>query len=382
MSPNVLSSSAQRQSFRLATCVVGIIASLLVYAYLQERIIALPLGTDADGNAIFFRDSLFLVLQNRLYAALTALLVLWWQGDWSGMQQQAPLYKYAGVSLSNVVATWAQYSALAWVSMPTQTLGKCAKMIPVLIWGACIGGKRYTLLDYAVAAAVAGGCSLFLLAGNIRAKYSAEQSSVYGLALMMVYLAFDGFTSTFQEKLFRGYAMSTYNQMLFVNLTSASISFLGVVSSGQLGTDLRLCWQHPRFLLDASILSASAVIAQFFITYTIKEFGALVYATVMTTRQILTILLSNILFAHGLNWQQWFGAGIVFAALYAKSYAQQVSRRPAKSTTHMDDSDDLSGPKSQSPRSTGLLMPPASKEPKIAVGRHGLDVSETDERLH
>lgn len=342
---------------------------------------ALPLEVDAAGNAIFFRDSLFLVLQNRLYAALTALMVLWWQGDRSGMQPQAPLYKYGGVSLSNVVATWSQYSALAWVSMPTQTLGKCAKMIPVLIWGTCIGGKRYTLIDYIVAAAVAGGCTLFLLAGNIRAKHSAEHSSVYGLMLMTVYLAFDGFTSTFQEKLFRGYAMSTYNQMLFVNLTSASISFLGVVSSGQLATDLRLCWQYPRFFLDASILSISAVIAQFFITYTIKEFGALVYATVMTTRQILTILLSNLLFAHGLTWQQWFGSSVVFMALYAKSYMQQRTHRSFKSPPRSENEGDVLSSGHESPRATGLSMPPVPQELRATPERHAADPSDTNERL-
>lgn len=33
-------------------------------------------------------------------------------------------------------------------------------------------------------------------------------SSVYGLALMLGYLGFDGFTSTFQDKLFKGYQVS------------------------------------------------------------------------------------------------------------------------------------------------------------------------------
>jgi len=350
-------------SVRLATCVVGIISSLLVYAYLQERIMALPLTTDAAGQPVFFRDSLFLVLQNRLYAALAAVFVLLWQGDRSGMRPQAPLYKYASVSLSNVVATWAQYSALAWVSMPTQTLGKCAKMIPVLVWGSIMSGKRYTLSDYGVAAAVAAGCTLFLLAGNIQAKYSAEQNSLYGLVLMVVYLAFDGFTSTFQEKLFRGYPMSTYNQMLFVNLTSACISFLGVASSGRLAADLQLCWQYPRLFIDASVLSAAAVIAQFFITYTIKEFGALVYATVITTRQILTILLSNLFFAHGLTVQQWCGAAIVFSALYLKSYTQQMSRRATKPAAAPLDNDN--GPASEESKAfhvAAVALPQTAQE--------------------
>ncbi len=50
----------------------------------------------------------------------------------------APPYAYAAISLSNVVATFCQYEALKHVSFPVQTLGKCAKMIPVMIW--CAGG--------------------------------------------------------------------------------------------------------------------------------------------------------------------------------------------------------------------------------------------------
>lgn len=46
-----------------------------------------------------------------------------------------------------------------------------------------------------------------------------------GLLLVGLYLFFDGFTSTFQERLFKGYTMSMYNQMLYVNLCSAAISF-------------------------------------------------------------------------------------------------------------------------------------------------------------
>ena len=48
-----------------------------------------------------------------------------------------------------------------------------------------------------------------------------------GLALMLGYLGADGFTSTFQDKLFRGYQMSAFNQMLYVNAFSSLISAAG-----------------------------------------------------------------------------------------------------------------------------------------------------------
>lgn len=65
-------------------------------------------------------------------------------GKWSEVRPVAPMYTYALVSLSNVVATTCQYEALKYVSFPVQTLGKCAKMLPVLVWGIIILGKKHT----------------------------------------------------------------------------------------------------------------------------------------------------------------------------------------------------------------------------------------------
>lgn len=86
----------------------------------------------------------------------------------------APIYNYAVVSLSNVVATTCQYEALKYVSFPVQTLGKCAKMIPVMLWGILIMRKSYGWKDFSVAFAITSGCTLFLLTGNIKSKVGAR----------------------------------------------------------------------------------------------------------------------------------------------------------------------------------------------------------------
>ena len=68
--------------------------------------------------------------------------------------QVAKMHEYCLVSLSNVVATTCQYEALKYVSFPVQTLGKCAKMIPVMIWGSIIMRRSYTAQKYLIAALV------------------------------------------------------------------------------------------------------------------------------------------------------------------------------------------------------------------------------------
>lgn len=275
---------------------------------------------DEDGE--YFKNSLVLVFANRFSAAFVAACVLFIRGDYAELRNKAPLYKYFLISFSNVIATSCQYEALKWVTLPTQTLAKCAKMIPVMIWGTFMSGKKYGPVEYGVAIFVALGCTVFLMSGNIKAKKASEEDSYYGLLLMLGYLGFDGFTSTFQEKLFAGYQMTIYNQMLYVNMCSGFMSICFLIASGKVLDSIAFLTKYPSVMADMGVLSFSAVSGQFAITYTIKEFGALLYATIMTIRQFLSVFMSNLLFRHGMTPMQWLGAVVVFGALFYKTYAK------------------------------------------------------------
>ena len=318
--------------FKIIGCVVGVVGSLLVYGILQERIMTRPYGEGEDEE--FFTFSVFLVMNNRLVSMCVAVLVL--ALIRGAVAPVAPIYKYAAVSCSNVIATTCQYEALKYVSFPVQTLGKCAKMIPVMIWGYFISNKRYGLYDYLIATGVMAGCTIFALYGPTTSshggssKKSEKETGMYGIALMGGYLGFDGFTSTFQDKLFTGYQMETYNQMLWVNFCSAVISSFWLFSDSSMGAAIQFIKDHPEALNDVLILSAASTCGQLCILYTIREFGALLFATIMTTRQFLSILLSCIIFMHPLTALQWLGTGLVFASLYYQAFVKNAAKKEAE----------------------------------------------------
>jgi adenosine 3'-phospho 5'-phosphosulfate transporter B2 len=272
-----------------------------------------------------------LVTINRLVSILFALTTLTLQQE--TFHPSAPLRFYIFVSVSNFLATFCQYEALKYVTFPTQTLGKCGKMIPVLIIGTFLQKKSYTWKEYVVALMITFGCTIFLTTGQVTYnKKAATYDTPLGLLLIAMYLAFDGFTSTTQERLFKNYKMSTYNQMLYVNLSSAVLGFLALIlpnsftSSGhssadggdalRLWTSLDFVITYPAMLRDGIVLSLCSSLGQLAIYYTIKEFGALIYSTIMTTRQFVGILLSALLFMHPITFSQWVGATLVFVALY------------------------------------------------------------------
>jgi len=211
-------------------------------------------------------------------------------------------------------------------------LGKSFKMMPVMIWGILISQKRYGWSDWAVAAAVTGGVTEFLMTGSIKAKHSTG-TGAYGLFLLLVFLGLDGFTSTFQEKLFKQHSTTKYNQMFYVNSFSCLVSLATLLASGKAGEALGFCSAHPAFMGDALALSAAAVGGQWFIYSQVKEFGALVFAATMNLRQVVSILVSYATYHHTINELQIIGLLLVFGGLFYKSYCGLAAAKPDKKET-------------------------------------------------
>ncbi|KAF9665481.1 hypothetical protein SADUNF_Sadunf16G0127200 [Salix dunnii] len=235
--------------------VVGIMTTLVIYGLLQEKIMRVPYGSNKE----FFKYSLFLVFCNRITTSAVSAATL--VASKKALNPVAPVYKYCLISVSNILTTTCQYEALKYVSFPVQTLAKCAKMIPVMalvisiedtaagflviysfnfkvlfshlfvqVWGTIIMQKRYKGMDYFLALLVTLGCSIFILfpAGSEISPYSrGRENTVWGVSLMLGYLGFDGFTSTFQDKLFKGYDMEIHNQIFYTTLCSCILSFTG-----------------------------------------------------------------------------------------------------------------------------------------------------------
>jgi adenosine 3'-phospho 5'-phosphosulfate transporter B2 len=300
-------------AMRLIFCVAGLQSSYLTWGVLQERIMT----REYEGEK--FTNSQFLVFVNRVLALAIAGTVIMFAKQ---PVHRAPMYKYSFCSISNILSSWCQYEALKFVSFPIQVLSKASKIIPVMIMGKILSKKSYPWYEYATAVLISLGASLFLLASSHHSKNKATETTVPGLIILLGYMVFDSFTSNWQSELFKIYKMSPVQCMFGVNVFSCLFTMSSLIEQGEFFSSLLFIFRHNELFFHAVMLSICSAAGQLFIFYTISVFGPIIFTIIMTTRQVLSILLSCLIYGHTITSQAAVGVIIVFLALFLRIYAK------------------------------------------------------------
>ena len=221
------------------------------------------------------------------------------------------------------------------MSFPTQVLAKSSKMIPVMIMGKFVENKTYPAFEYACAVGISIGVSLFMFsraaAGAEAGMEEEEESgtSMAGAGLLIGYMLFDSFTSNYQAALFPAYKMSSYQMMFGVNLFSCFFTLWSLVQRGTFLGCIAFMLDTPKFAFHVLLLSITSATGQIFIFKTIGTYGALVFTIIMTTRQIISIVISALLFGHSFAQQGLVGIGVVFLSMFMRIYLKQRAKRLA-----------------------------------------------------
>ena len=141
-----------------------------------------------------------------------------------------------------------------------------------------------------------------------------------GFVCLFGYLVSDSFTSTWQDNLIKRYSVSSIALMFITNLYSVLYTFISLIRAGELSETIEFLNGHADITLHIALLSVTSAIGQIFIFVTIQKFGALVFSLIMTTRQVLAIVLSSMVFQHAMSVQSVFGVSLIFFALFLQQY--------------------------------------------------------------
>ena len=322
-------------ALRLGVCTVGIQVSYLLWGLMQERIMTKPYATGE-----LFHSSKFLVFANRFLAFFAAWAVMTLTGEpVANSSRGTPLYKFSFSSVSNILSSVCQYEALKYVSFPTQVLAKSCKMVPVMLMGYVVSRRVHTAFEYIVAFAVTAGAAMFKLYEVNDAPVKGTE--LYGIILIVGYMGCDSFTSNWQSKVFKQYKVSSTAMMLYANLFSSAFTALGLVVTMEIVKVCAYLQANPLAIMHIVTMAICSAVGQLFIFYTIKRYGPLVFATIQTVRQFLSVVLSILFFAHQINGMMAAGIGLVFVALGTQIFDKWRSRRhpkpePMPPTTEME----------------------------------------------
>lgn len=350
------------------------------------------LAESDDKKTITFHDSQFLVFINRITAFILSIIALVYnrpknnpflysrstriiQTQEENQKTRAPLYEYIYCSLSNILSSWCQYEALKYVNFPTQVLSKSCKIIPVMLMSKLMLKKRYQSFDYLCAILLSIGMFIFLLNQPVTntkdniitksdhsktfkdhvekqsinvsnngvtsdnklikikelTKHVRNSSLISGLIILSLYLAFDSFTSNWQQSLFTRYCVTNWQMMAATNFYSILLTLTSLQQLGTLKPAFQLVASSKLLLFDCLLMSIMSSIGQLFVYYTIKKFGSVIFAVIMTLRQFLAILLSCAIYKHQLTLGSTAGLLLVFFVIAYQMYNKSNSSR--KDTT-------------------------------------------------
>jgi len=306
---------------RLTFCVVGILSTYLCYGVLQEGVMT----QDFDGSAGLFNDSNFIVASSRLVALLLSMLFMLVQHLFfasTKVPHTVPLYMYLFGSFSNNISTQAQYEMLKYLSFPLQVLGKSCKVPPVMFFEFFLNRRVYTFIEYSLGVIIVLGALDFQLFSQYQPEGTSidtlpDQYKATGLALLVLYIVADAFTSNWQHKLFVDYSVDWIAMSVWSNFYSLILSLAGLVFTSELAEVWQQVSVDKELALAIFLLSLTSAIGNCFIFYTIRHFGPVVFSMIATVRQLLSIIISIDAFDHEINAMQWFGIVMVFSAIFA-----------------------------------------------------------------
>mmetsp|Transcript_9427 Transcript_9427/g.13930 ORF Transcript_9427/g.13930 Transcript_9427/m.13930 type:complete len:317 (-) Transcript_9427:425-1375(-) len=267
----------------------------------------------------YFTYSYALVFTNRFWTLImSGLLFFYFKPRWS---RSTVIYEYSFPSISNMLSSWCQYEALRYVSFPAVTLFKSFKLAPVMAMGKLLGNKEYPQYDYFVALVIGIGLAMFMSSTegvNFGYDvYGEEVSATWtGIMLMFLFLFFDSFTSQWQSRMFQRHRdLSMLELMFATSAFSTVLSLITLIHTDELGPALDFVWRHSEIHLHFFMFSVCSTIGQILIFYTIKNFGAVVFTIIMTTRVLLSIALSCMLYGHKVSSTGFLGLMVVLGAV-------------------------------------------------------------------
>lgn len=220
-------------------------------------------------------------------------------------------------------------AALAFVNFPLKVSFKSCKLLPTMLFGVLLTGKRYTVLDYGAALMLAVGLAglSFADASSAKGDVNKLHDLAFGCFLLSLAVCSDALVPNLQEKLLRELRYPVGRMVLASNVASVVFVLLFIAGTGELRGALEWSATHPR--------PAALIVVQALTSYAglrcylkvVKTLSGVAGVVTTTFRKVLTIVLSFLFFAKPFTFAHLQAFGCLAAGVALATYAKQRGNR-------------------------------------------------------
>jgi len=207
---------------------------------------------------------------------------------------------------TDLVATTLQHAALYKMYFPAQSLMKTLKVLPVMVIGTCVlRNRNYSRLDYAEGFLLSCLVAFFVWDfqfAEVDLDRGTIRTSASGILMMVGYVIVDSFTSNFEDSIYQKLNnLQPGHMLLGMETFSAALAWAGATTSGELTRATQFVIAEPKIIFFLSIFALTAAVGSLACVLTVRLFGPAVFTLIMTSRAILSLLLSVWFFQHTVN---------------------------------------------------------------------------------
>ena len=207
--------------------------------------------------------------------------------------------------------------SLNFISYPHAILGKCVKILPVLIFEFFFDNKIPSIRKICSVFLTTIGMIIFSSNKIEDDDHEIETSSWFGIGLLILGLCMDGALASAQNRMMKipERKPGVFDTMLYMNIWQSGISAILAIYSWEGKGGFVFC-MHNMYVTYMGLSSALIEsVGQFFIYALVIGHGPLTTAFVTTLRKFCTILLSVVVFGHSISYFQWVGVLTVFTGV-------------------------------------------------------------------
>ncbi|GMT21014.1 hypothetical protein PFISCL1PPCAC_12311, partial [Pristionchus fissidentatus] len=238
-------------------------------------------------------------------------------------ERKLPMRIYVILAFFTVATMGLSNASIGFLNYPTQVIFKCCKLIPVLIGGMILQGKRYGLLDVSAAVLMSFGLIMFTLADSAVSPMFDPR----GYLMICGALLADAVIGNLQEKNMKKYGGSSNEMVLYSYSIGAMYIFVLTLISGEFFEAFVFYAQHPWKTYGYGLVFGFLGYLGVNVVLTlVKVAGALMAVTVTTFRKALTITLSFIMFSKPFTLDYLWAGMVILFAIYLNLYSKNKKK--------------------------------------------------------